>query len=76
LIVKKIILKAFFKQWFLTFFHNISCGFRFQEQLHAIQQSMIGGSVSGKNKNKPVSTVEPFQRQNPSGAVPKVKSFP
>merc|ERR1719188_1589891 len=29
-----------------------------QAQLRAIQQGM-----SGKNKNKPVSTVEPFQRQ-------------
>ena len=53
-----------------------------QEQLRAIQQSMMGGGtgagegVTGKNKNKPVSTVEPFQRlTHSSGAVPKVEDF-
>jgi len=51
-----------------------------QEQLRAIQQSMMGvGSVeivTGKNKNKPVSTVEPFQRLTlGSGAVPKVEDL-
>ena len=50
-----------------------------QEQLRAIQQSMMAagsngtgiGTTAGKNKNKPVSTVEPFQRQPHGGAVPK-----
>jgi hypothetical protein len=35
-----------------------------QEQLRAIQQSMLAAAAangSSKNKNKPVSTVEPFQ---------------
>jgi hypothetical protein len=50
-----------------------------QEQLRVIQQSMMAagnngtgtGTTPGKNKNKPVSTVEPFQRQPHGGAVPK-----
>jgi hypothetical protein len=45
-----------------------------QEQLRAIQQSMMAAAANagGKNKNKPVSTVEPFQRQlHATGAVPK-----
>ena len=49
-----------------------------QEQLRAIQQSMMaaaGTGGSGKNKNKPVSTVEPFQRQQHGGAVPKVEDL-
>ena len=48
-----------------------------QEQLRAIQQSMMGGGgAAGKNKNKPVSTVEPFQRQpHGGGAVPKVEDL-
>jgi len=49
-----------------------------QEQLRAIQQSMMGGTGTGagKNKNKPVSTVEPFQRQpHGGGAVPKVEDL-
>lgn len=42
-----------------------------QDQLRAIQQSMMTGTNASKNKNKPVSTVEPFQRQTHGGAVPK-----